>query len=297
MKELAIIGPTASGKSALAIALARKHDAYILSIDSLSIYKEIDIVSAKPSPEELASVRHFGIDILYPDEYFNVARFLELYQEAKEQARRDAKHLILVGGSSFYLKMLLHGISPMPAVSEEIREQARSLTARGEGYAFLERIDPAFAAKIPPTDRYRIQRALEIHFATGLAPSRYFVLHPPSKIASMPIFEIAVDRAKLRQRIKERTQKMLAMGLIDEVAYLERRYTRAPHPMKAIGIKETLAFLDGKIKTEEELCEAITTHTAQLAKRQMTFNKTQFSQKIAMDLGRLQERIEKELAD
>jgi len=102
IKQLAIIGPTASGKSDLAIKVALKINAYILSIDSLSIYKEIDIVSAKPSKEELESVKHFGINVLYPDKYFSVDIFKNLYKEVLEKCKKDSKNLVIVGGTSFY---------------------------------------------------------------------------------------------------------------------------------------------------------------------------------------------------
>jgi len=298
MKEIAIIGPTASGKSALAIELAAKHDAYILSLDSLAIYKEIDIVSAKPSKEELARVRHFGVDELYPDEYFSVAIYLDIYAKAKEEARKKGKHLIIVGGTSFYLKTLLEGLSPMPQVDERVQRQvARLLQDIEEAYRMLQTIDPVFAARITAKDRYRIQKGFEILYATGMKPSDYFAKHPPKAITDLPIYEIAIDRETLRRRIAARTHAMVEMGLIDETVYLEKRYGRAINPMKAIGIKETLQYLDGKIPTIEALEEAITTHTAQLAKRQQTFNKTQLEKRLSAPLEKLREELDRELAD
>ncbi|BCD67439.1 tRNA (adenosine(37)-N6)-dimethylallyltransferase MiaA [Nitratiruptor sp. YY09-18] len=297
MKEIAIIGPTASGKSALALQLAENFHANILSIDSLSIYKEIDIVSAKPNKEELKRVKHFGIDILYPNEHFSVARFIDIYKEAKEESLKEKKNLILVGGSSFYLKSLLDGISPMPHISQEIIYKVQNLIKKRQGYTFLQNIDPITAQKLNSTDTYRVQKALEIYFATNTPPSRYFQLHPPKRIASIPIFEIVIQRDLLRQRIFERTKKMVEAGLINEIAYLEKRYTRQPHPMKAIGIKETLDYLDGKIRSIQELIEKISIHTAQLAKRQITFNKTQFKQKTSLLPSELKEEVAKELAD
>ena len=298
MKEIAIIGPTASGKSALALELAIQYDAYILSLDSLSIYKEIDIVSAKPDSEELQAVHHFGIDEIYPNEYFSVEKFLELYQYASNEARTKEKNLILVGGTSFYLKRLLEGLSPMPNFSNTtVATVDKILQNRKEAFTFLAKIDPVYAKQITNNDIYRIQKALLIYFETEIPPTQYFLKYPPQKIADIPIYEITVQRDLLREKIKVRTQKMLQNGLIDEIAYLEKKYTRAINPMKAIGIKETLEYLDGKIKSKEELIDKIATHTAQLAKRQQTFNKTQFEKKVSLPLTELKETIAQELAD
>jgi tRNA dimethylallyltransferase len=131
--------------------------------------------------------------------------------------------------------------------------------------------------KIAKNDRYRIEKALLVAKAAQMPPSEWFRAHPPKPIIKeLPIFNIDVEREVLRERIAQRTQKMYAMGLVDEVAYLEQKYTRAPNSMKAIGIVEVLAFLDAKID-KEEMLQAITTHTAQLAKRQQTFNRSQFA--------------------
>jgi tRNA dimethylallyltransferase len=288
MKEIAIIGPTASGKSDAALQLALKHNAFILSIDSLSIYKEIDIASAKPSKSELASVRHFGIDLLYPNEHFSVATFIGLYREAKAAARRDGKNLIIVGGTGFYLKSLLTGISPMPEVSEETEKEARARLGDLEAaYRTLYEADPEYMRNIEPTDAYRIEKMLLLYLETGQTPTRWFDRHPPEPVVpSLPLFEIDVDRALLRERIARRTDKMIREGLIDEVAYLEWKYGRAPNAMKAIGIVEVLGFLDGT-SDRAQMREQIITHTAQLAKRQQTFNRTQFDAKELLPMEKL----------
>ena len=277
MKQLAIIGPTASGKSDLAIAVAQKTDAYILSIDSLSIYKEIDIVAAKPSKSELNAVKHFGIDELYPNEYFSVDIFIDLYKKTVAACQKDDKNLIIVGGTSFYLKSLLDGLSPLPEITSQTqRIVERKLQNLEECYALLSSLDKEYMQKIAPNDRYRIEKALLIYEASKLTPSKWFQAHPPQPvIANLPVFNIDVEREVLRKRITLRTQKMYDMGLIDEVCYLEQKYTRSPHPMGAIGIVEVLEYLDAKV-SKEEMLQNITTHTAQLAKRQQTFNRTQF---------------------
>ena len=159
----ALIGPTASGKSDLAIKLAQKLNYEILSLDSLSIYKEIDIASAKPSYEELKKVKHYGINEIYPDEKFDVTKFIEIYKKIPH------KNIIIVGGTSFYLKAMIDGISQMPEISDEIKKEAKKLN-----YEFLKKIDPDFASKISPNDTYRIQKGLQIYLATSTPPSLYF---------------------------------------------------------------------------------------------------------------------------
>ncbi|QOP40528.1 tRNA (adenosine(37)-N6)-dimethylallyltransferase MiaA [Sulfurimonas marina] len=292
MKQLAIIGPTASGKSDLAIKIAQKIDAYILSIDSLSIYKEIDIVSAKPSKEELSLIKHFGIDELYPNEYFSVEILIQIYQDVVKRCQQNDKNLVIVGGTSFYLKSLLDGLSQLPEISKEIKNSVeQKLKNLQECYDLLNHIDPEYMKNIAQTDRYRIEKALLIYEASKLSPSEWFRQNPPKPIIeNLEIFNIDVDREVLRERINKRTSKMAEMGLIDEVAYLEQKYTREPNAMSAIGIVEVLDYLDGKV-TKEEMIQLITIHTAQLAKRQQTFNRTQFENITSAKLEDLEDII------
>lgn len=277
MKQLAIIGPTASGKSDLAISIALKIDAYILSIDSLSIYKEIDIVSAKPSKKELSLVKHFGIDEIAPDEHFGVDIFIDLYKNVVQKCKEDSKNLIIVGGTSFYLKSLTQGLSEIPSVSEEILLSVKNKLIDLEStYNFLSELDPIYMKNITPHDKYRIEKMLLIYESSKLTPTQWFEQNPPKPIIKdLDIYNIDVDRKILKQRISKRTAKMLDMGFIDEVCYLEQKYTRLPNSMGAIGIVEVLEYLDGKVSTDKML-ENIVTHTTQLAKRQATFNRTQF---------------------
>lgn len=280
--QIALIGATASGKSALAIEAAKKHNCIALSLDSLSVYKDIDIASAKPTIEETKGVVHFGINEIYPNEPFDVTLFIKIYKKAITYAKENDKNLIIVGGSSFYLKSLINGISPIPKISQEIKEKTDIfLKDLPYAYNFLCDIDPIYMSKIKPNDTYRIEKTLNIYLQTGIKPSDYFEANPPipAITENLPIFEIDMPRDILRDRIKQRTKKMLEAGLIEEVKMLEDKYTKTPSPMKAIGIRETLDFLDGKI-SENELSELISTHTAQLAKRQTTFNRTQFKEKI-----------------
>lgn len=277
MKQLAIIGSTASGKSDLALALAQEHNAIILSIDSLSIYKEIDIASAKPSRDELALIPHFGINRLSPNETASVMTFIDEYRNIYESAQKETKNIIIVGGSSFYLKSMIEGISPIPTFSDATVDRAKlMLETPDECYRLLSSVDLISMKKIAPSDRYRIEKMLLIYLETLESPSQWFKAHPPEPIITdCPVVEIKIDRYLLRQRIALRTSKMVKQGIIDEVAELERRYGRVPNSMKAIGIIEVLEYLDGKI-SKEEMEMLITTHTAQLAKRQQTFNAHQF---------------------
>lgn len=292
IKQLAIIGPTASGKSDLAIKIAKKIDAYILSIDSLSIYNEIDIVSAKPSKEELSEVKHFGINLLNPDEYFSVDIFINLYKEVVTACKRDKKNLIIVGGTSFYLKSLLQGLSDIPKITKETSLHVKAKLKNLQNcYDLLFELDEEYMKKISPNDRYRIEKALLIYEASKLTPSQWFKHNPPKPIIeNLDIYNIEVERDILRERIKKRTAKMLESGLIDEVCRLERKYTRLPHSMNSIGIVEVLEYLDAKVG-KEEMCENISTHTAQLAKRQQTFNRTQFEDTVSASLEELEDII------
>ena len=297
--QLAIIAPTASGKTALSLRLAQKFGATVLSLDSLAVYKEIDIASAKPTPRERGDIVHFGIDITTPDQPFNVQTFVSVYKKAKQYCLDNDKPLIVVGGTSFYLKTLLEGISEVPKISDETYLQVEArMRNLSEAYALLERIDPLYAAKLSPSDRYRIEKALQLYFETEKKPSVYFRMHPPVPVITdaLPLFEIVWERHALRERIKKRTFKMLKEGLIDEVIGLEARYTRKPNAMKAIDIKETLEYLDGRYD-KETLYEKIAVHTARLAKRQQTFNKTQFRHVIRENIEGLEARIEAYLSE
>jgi len=276
-ETVAILGPTASGKTEIALRLAREFGAVVLSLDSLAIYLEVDIASAKPTPEERGFVPHFGIDLLRVDEHFSAAIFAELYRVAHDFAIKHGRPLLIVGGTGFYLKALMDGLSVVPPLSLDDKARLQTvMTDLPAAYARLRKIDPSYADRIASTDRYRIEKGLAIHLQSGLAPTRYFELYPPQSIApNLELFEIAVERASLAEAIDRRTRRMVEAGLFDEVAALERRYGRAPHPMKSIGIAETLDFFDGKFDTEKTI-ERIVTHTRRLAKRQTTFNKTQF---------------------
>jgi len=294
MIEVAIIGPTASGKSDTALKLANKHGAYILSLDSLALYKEVDIASAKSSKEELKNVQHFGIDILYPNEAFNAASFMDEYEKAKHAALKDGKHLIIVGGSSFYLKSMMEGLSDMPPIGAEARKRAAELVNSDidEAYRVLSKIDPEFAIGIKSADSYRIGRGLEMFFEFGKPASELFSSLPKKKVADgLAVYEIAVDRDELKEKIKLRTAKMFEAGLLDEAVYLSGKYGKDTKPMGSIGLKEAMQYIDAQI-SRAECEELLNIHTWQLAKRQMTFNKSQLNTVFSGDKESAQKEIE-----
>ncbi len=279
MKNIfAIIGPTASGKSNLAIKLAKELDAIILSADSLSIYKEIDIASAKPTKDEQDGILHFGIDIVEPNENFDVIKFISEYNRALNYAQEHNKKLIIVGGTSFYIKALTQGISHLPVATIDQKKLLKEiLEDKDKAYRYLQQIDLEYSKRIKPNDIYRLEKALNIYIITREIPSKYFRNNLPVPIAKdLDIYEIAVDRETLRDRVKLRTKKMISMGLIDEVSYLEHKYTRAIQAMGAIGVVEVLDYFDGKLNISE-LESKIITNTMRLAKRQVTFNKSQLN--------------------
>jgi tRNA dimethylallyltransferase len=275
MKEIAIIGTTASGKTALSLELASKTNSIILSLDSLCVYKEIDIVSAKPTKEERGNIIHFGIDEVYPNEEFDVVKFIELYNKAKEYASNHDNNLIIVGGTGFYLKALIDGLSK--GIDLKVKLDISPL----EAYDFLYSLDKEYMQKIEKNDRYRIEKAYAIYKQSGLIPSEFFEKNPKTPFAKdLKIFEILWDKEELRKRIALRTNQMVKSGLIDEIIYLEKKYTRAPNCMSSIGIIETLEYLDGKL-SKQELEDKISLNTSKLAKRQNTFNKSQFTEKTS----------------
>ena len=293
IKQVAIIGSTASGKTSLAVKVAKHTNAYILSLDSLSIYKDIDIVSAKPGKAEQNGIQHFGIDCIYPNEDFDVTTFIKLYNEVVEKCLKENKNLVIVGGTGFYLKMLIEGVSELPNISENTKKETNKyLTDLSKAYKLLYSLDPEYMLKIESNDSYRIEKALDIYFETRMTPSEYFSANPPIPTirSSLPIYQIEWDRDLLRKRISLRTKIMVEDGLIDEICMLEKKYTRLPNCMKAIGIKETLAYLDG-IYSKDEMINKITTNTARLAKRQKTFNNSQFDDVIKGSIETLEQLL------
>lgn len=274
-KILALVAPTASGKTDLALELATALNAEIFSIDSLSIYKHINIASAKPSQEALAQIRHYAIDVLEPSDHCSAAVFMELFAQALKQCKKE--FLLIVGGSGFYLSCLYEGLSAMPSLSQEEQSAIQKrIQALPNPYAFLAEIDPQSALRIAPTDTYRVQKLLSLYFATHIAPSAYFATHAKSPLIPKPrIYTIHTPKTELHARIQARTKAMLDAGLLDEARFLLETYGRFIQPFNTIGLKECLAYIDAN-EDSRELARLITTHTRQLAKRQATYIRAKF---------------------
>lgn len=287
-KELCIIGTTASGKTALAIELAEHFDGVILSLDSLCLYKLINIASAKPTSEELERVRHFGVDVIYPDEHFSAGKFFEIYKTAREFAVQNSYPLIITGGSGFYLKAMISGLSPdVPKLDVEL--------SNDEIYKIATQIDPDFASKFSQNDSYRLEKWYQIYKFSGETPSIWLKKNTKEPIIKeIPIFEIEWGREILRERIAIRTKKMLDDGLIDEAKMLFSKYESETKPLKSIGLKECGEYLRGECDINE-LESLISTHTAQLAKRQRTFNRSAFPSRISGNLEQIRELVKVEL--
>ena len=208
MKELAIIGTTASGKTALSLEIANKTNSIILSLDSLCVYKEIDIASAKPTKIERGDIVHFGIDEVFPNEKFDVIEFLNLYKNAKEYAEKNMKNLIIVGGTGFYLKALVDGIS------DGLKENTNLDMSLNDTYNLLYSLDKDYMQKIEPNDKYRVEKAYSIYKQSGLTPSEYFLKNPKIALSpNLPIFEILWEKDELTNRISLRTKQMIKSGL------------------------------------------------------------------------------------
>lgn len=289
MKLIALLGSSGSGKSALAHEIALQEGCEIFSLDSLSIYKHIDIASAKPTILERSEVCYHALDVLEPNEPSNAMIFKSLLESAI--CNTQAKALLIVGGSSFFLKSIIDGLSPMPALNTHL-EWVESLGGLSEQYAYLCDIDESYACVLKPTDKYRIQKALALFKATNTPPSKYFATHP--KIPFKHPIEILClerEREELRSRIAKRTKQMIELGIIEETESLLQHYGPSFPASRAIGTKECIEFLQGKIESKQILEEQIFFHTCQLAKRQNTFNRTQFEKIQHLDACKLKQEI------
>lgn len=285
-RQFCIIGTTASGKTDLALQIAREFNGIILSLDSLSIYRYIDIASAKPSKDDLKSVKHFGIDLINPDENFSVGRFFEIYKQARDYAKKQNKILIITGGSGFYLKAMMSGLTP-DVPKYDTPDNAKI-------YELITQIDPEFKAKFSQNDTYRLQKWFCIYKFSNQKPSLWIKNNTQEPILKeIPIFEILWDVKTIRERIEIRTKNMLKNGLLDEAKWLFKRYDSDLKPLKSIGLKECGEFFSGKISSQNELETLIFTHTAQLAKRQRTFNRSAFLEKISGDLNFINDEVRK----
>jgi tRNA dimethylallyltransferase len=278
---IALVGPTASGKTAAALALAQALQphggAEIISVDSALVYRGMDIGTAKPSREELASVPHHLIDILDPLQSYSAAEFAKDATRLIGEIRQRGRTPLLVGGTMLYLKALLEGLNDMPAADPQVREaiQARAAQVGWPAmHAELAQIDPTTAARLAPGDSQRIGRALEIWTATG-QPLSAFHQAPKASASKLniPILSLEpTDRAWLHERIALRFDQMMAQGFIDEVRELRARGDLNPDlpSMRCVGYRQAWQGLD-EGWSEAEIRERGIFATRQLAKRQITW--------------------------
>ena len=271
-----ITGPTACGKTDLALELAEEYSLEVISMDSAMVYRGMDIGTAKPSPEILAEIPHHLVDILAPTESYSAGRFVVDARHAVERVRSRGRLPILVGGTLLYLRAFRDGLATLPRADPTIR---RRLDREAEvcGWAALhnrlEQVDAAAARRISPTDRQRIQRALEVYELTGeplsALQSRERFQHgiPVRAVALVP-----ADRGRLAERIEQRFDAMVEEGFVDEVKALRGRGDLNPAmpSMRTIGYRQIWSHLEGDCDWPEARRRAIAA-TRQLAKRQLTW--------------------------
>ena len=286
VRALALAGPTASGKTAAALAIAQQHDAEIISVDSALVYRGMDIGTAKPSPAERAAVAHHLIDIRDPAQPYSAAEFAADARRLIADINARGKLALLVGGTMLYFKALFEGLDEMPAADTGVRAQLESEAAeRGWPalHAELSTIDPATAARLAPGDTQRIQRALEVFRVSGRPLSSFHAGSKPqaSEFSSVPLYSLEpVDRAWLHERIAQRFDAMLAAGFLQEVDALRARGDLAPDlpSMRCVGYRQAWELLDaqdaapaGQPFPTGELRDRGIFATRQLAKRQLTW--------------------------
>ena len=265
---LVILGPTASGKSDLALAVAERVGAEILSVDSMQVYRGMDVGTAKPSPAERAAVPHHLLDVVHPAEPFTVARFVELADGVIADARRRNVPLVATGGTPLYYKALFEGLFEGPAADEATRARLRELPGP-ELYRRLAEADPAAAARIHPNDTKRLVRALEVHELTG-QPISSFQTHWTGGERRHAAAWVGLDwdREALNRRINARVKAMMTAGWLGEVRRLVDAGPLSHTAAEATGYRELIDHLAGRL-TLEEATEQIKIATRQLARRQM----------------------------
>ncbi len=270
-----LTGPTAAGKTGVAIELARRISAEIVSMDSMALYRDMDIGTAKPSLEERREVPHHLIDVIGPHEEYSLARYVEAAGQCVEAIRERGNEALLVGGTPLYLKGLLRGIFEGPEADWELRRKLRE-EAEHHGsdslHARLAGVDPISAERLHPNDTRRLIRALEVFEKTGRPISELQRQFETGRDASQcRVFVLDWPREELHRRIDRRVEAMFAEGLVDEV----RGLLAGPKPLsrtasQAVGYREVIDHLAGKLELAEAV-RLIQMHTRQLAKRQGTW--------------------------
>ena len=273
---LIITGPTSSGKSSLALELARHVDMEIISADSAQVYRGMDIGTAKPSEIVLNSIRHHLVDIREPTEPYSAADFRQDILKLVPEIRNRGRLPVIVGGTMLYLRALKEGLAELPQADQEIRQEIDKMAGEKGWTAVhqeLKRIDPESATRINPTDSQRLQRALEVYRVTG---STITELHKIARVTCpFPLTEIGImppDRAQLHKSISQRFHTMLEQGFVDEVIALKSNANnhRALPAIRAVGYRQMWSYLDGDIDYSSMVKKSIIA-TRQLAKRQYTW--------------------------
>jgi len=270
----ALVGPTATGKSALALALAERHGLELLSLDSMLVYRGMDLGTAKPSAEELARVPHHLIDLVEPGVAFSAQLYLEHAAQAELAIAARGARGLYVGGTALYLKALVSGLFEGPAPEPELRaELARRAREQGPEalHAELARIDAQSAARIHPRDEKRVLRALEVHAQTGRALSDWQAQWGAEQQGRpRRLVGLLVEAEELETRIRERTRALLESGWAREALQLEQRGGLGPSARQAIGYAEALELARGTLDFEQALAR-IALRTRQFARRQRTW--------------------------
>jgi tRNA dimethylallyltransferase len=275
---IVLTGPTAVGKTALSIDLAKRINGAIISADSMQVYKYMDIGSAKIMPEEMQGIRHYLVDELMPDEEFHIVRFQEMAKQALSEIYANGQVPIVVGGTGFYIQALLYDIDFTEQEADEAFRKEMQHFAEENGaealHEKLKEIDPVSYHTIHANNVKRVIRALEYHHQTGIPISEHNETERSKESPyNFAYFVLNDDRAKLYDRIENRIDLMLRQGLIEEVAKLkEMGYHRGMVSMQGLGYKEILDFLDGKCSLEEAVY-ILKRDTRHFAKRQITWFK------------------------
>ncbi|MFP2927343.1 tRNA (adenosine(37)-N6)-dimethylallyltransferase MiaA [Pyxidicoccus sp. 3LG] len=269
-----IAGPTASGKTALAIELARKAGGEIVSADSQQVYRHFDIGTAKPSAEELAAVPHHLVSAVDPLEPFSAAEYQRRADAAISEIVGRGRPVFVVGGTGLYMRVLLHGVVDAPGALPELRAELEAL-AVAEGREAVHRrlaeVDSETAAKLPPQDLVRIIRALEIHAQTGVPASEFRRAHAfaPDRYA-FRLYVLDPPREDLYQRINARTEALFANGLVEETRELLTRGYADAAPMRSVGYVQARAVVEGRMSVQEAIQDTAQ-ETRRYAKRQLTW--------------------------
>jgi tRNA dimethylallyltransferase len=271
---IVLSGPTASGKSGLALALAREFPVEIVNADSLQVYRYLDIGTAKPTVQERREVPHHLIDVVDPDEGYDAGRYVREAERAIGEIRSRGKVPMVVGGTGMYIRALLRGLDPLPADPRVREEFSRRWESEGGAalHAELARIDPETAARVHPSDRLRVVRAMEIAAVAGIPPSRARAAWRSAGAGRGRLFlALWPDRETVNRRIDARTEEMFRRGLTEEVrGLLARGFDRSLKPMMALGYRHAVAHLLDGVPLPETI-DAVKRDTRRYAKRQVTW--------------------------